>query len=143
MLKRLVELQKTYYILGDFKINIQKFNRTNAAHNCINLIVSNGAILIITKPTRVTPESSSIMDHILTNDSNQILYYTRWITLKRATSWRGPSPDNLTGPRFEPQTSRSRDERVTARPTGRLLVLVTRDRPVGQAITRLSLEREI
>ena len=27
---------------------------------------------------------------------------------------------DLTGPRFEPQTSRSRDERVTARPTGQL-----------------------
>ena len=26
---------------------------------------------------------------------------------------------DLTGPRFEPLTSRSRDERVTARPTGR------------------------
>ena len=26
---------------------------------------------------------------------------------------------DLTGPRFEPQTSRSRDERVTARPIGR------------------------
>ena len=25
---------------------------------------------------------------------------------------------DLTGPRFEPQTSRSRDERFTARPTG-------------------------
>ena len=60
-------------------------------------------------------------------------------------SWRGPSPrhcaratqlrtfeemsqrwrvvgntvSDLTGPRFEPQTSRSRDERVTAQPTGR------------------------
>ena len=30
---------------------------------------------------------------------------------------------DLTGPRFEPQTSRSRDERVTARPTGRLVEL--------------------
>ena len=28
---------------------------------------------------------------------------------------------DLTGPRFEPQTSRSRDEGVTARPTGRLI----------------------
>ena len=62
--------KKTYYILGDFDINMQKFNRTNAAHNHINLIVSNGAIPIITKPTRVTPESSSIIDHIITNDSN-------------------------------------------------------------------------
>ena len=62
--------KKTYYILGDFNINIQKFNRTNAAQNYINLIVSNGAIPIITKPARVTPESSSIIDHIITNDSN-------------------------------------------------------------------------
>ena len=35
--------------------------------------------------------------------------------------WRavGNTVSNLTGPRFEPQTSRSRDECVTARPTGR------------------------
>ena len=35
--------------------------------------------------------------------------------------WRavGNTVFDLTGPRFEPQTSRSRDERVTARPTGR------------------------
>ena len=31
----------------------------------------------------------------------------------------GNTVSDLTGPRFEPQTSRSRDERVTARPTGR------------------------
>ena len=34
--------------------------------------------------------------------------------------WRavGNAVSDLTGPRFKPQTSRSRDERVTARPTG-------------------------
>ena len=31
----------------------------------------------------------------------------------------GNTVSDLTGPRFEPQTSRSRDERVTARPTDR------------------------
>ena len=73
----------------------------------------------------------------LLNQINQILQYTRCNTPKRVTSWRGPSPrhcaratqllskkgvqfvSNLTDPRFEPQTFRSRDERVTARPTGR------------------------
>ena len=37
--------------------------------------------------------------------------------------WRGVgnTVSNLTNPRFEPQTSRSRDKRVTARPTGRCL----------------------
>ena len=32
--------------------------------------MANGAVPIITKPTRITPESSSIIDHIITNDSN-------------------------------------------------------------------------
>ena len=31
---------------------------------------------------------------------------------------------DLTDPRFEPQTSRSRDERVIARPAGRLKILI-------------------
>ena len=78
-------------------------------------------------------------------NSNQIkIQITPWITPKRVTSWRGPSPrhcaratqlrtfeemshrwrvvgntvSDLTGPRFELLTSRSRDERVTARLTG-------------------------
>ena len=71
-------------------------------------------------------------------------HYTRCNTPKRVTSggahfhviapanntapfeemsqrWRavGNTVSDLTGPRFEPLTSRSRDERVTARPNGR------------------------
>ena len=73
---------------------------------------------------------------------NRIFYYTRCITSKRVTSWRSSSPRHCAlatqllskkycsgaspwqhccrfdCPRFEPQTSRSRGERVTARPTG-------------------------
>ena len=74
---------------------------------------------------------------------NQIFCYTGCITPKRVTSLRCPSPrhwssgntaffeemsqlwqavgnivSDLTGSGFKPQTSRSRDERVTARPTG-------------------------
>ena len=72
--------------------------------------------------------------------SNQIFHYTRCTTPKRVTSSRGPfhcalatqlllkkccsggeplaTVSNLTGLRFEPKTSRSSDERVTARPSG-------------------------
>ena len=65
---------------------------------------------------------------------NQIFHYTRCITLKRITSLRGPSPRHCAQatqilakkmsqrgepcPRFQPQTSRSRDECITAPPTG-------------------------
>ena len=61
---------KPYYILGDFNINILKSKCTGISHDYINVIVANGAVPIITKPARVTPESSSIIDHIINNDSN-------------------------------------------------------------------------
>ena len=67
--------------------------------------------------------------------SNQIFYYTRCDTPERVTSWRGPSPPHCARTtqllskmcrsggeplqhyvRFELLISRSRDERVTARP---------------------------
>ena len=80
---------------------------------------------------------------VIVTKSLSLFHYTRCNTPERVTSWRGPSPrhcaratqllskkcrnggeplatvSDLTGPRFEPQTSRSRDERVTARPIGR------------------------
>ena len=72
---------------------------------------------------------------------NQIFHCTRCVMPKRVTSWRGHldvfAPEQpsfsrrnvsavasrwqlsvrLTGPRFEPQTFRSRDERATVRST--------------------------
>ena len=61
----------------------------------------------------------------------------------------GNTVSDLTGPRFEPQTSRSRDERVTARPTGRLSSLKISCRSLNitllirQEILRLLISYEI
>ena len=73
---------------------------------------------------------------------NQISHYTRCNTAKSVKGWLGPlrlgstapleeilqqwravgnTAANLTDLKFEPQTSRSRVERVTSRPTGGLL----------------------
>ena len=38
------------------------------------MLTSNGASCVITKPTRVTPNSSSLIDHILTNDMNNTIH---------------------------------------------------------------------
>ena len=38
------------------------------------MLTSNGAFLLFDKPTRVTYTSSSIIDHIITNDNINILY---------------------------------------------------------------------
>ena len=44
--------------------------RTDAAHDYINVIVGNKASLITNIPSRLTSDSTSIIDHIITNDSN-------------------------------------------------------------------------
>ena len=45
----------------------------NSANLYINLILSHGAIPLITKPTRISNNSSTIIDHIITNDSKHEL----------------------------------------------------------------------
>ena len=47
--------------------------------------------------------------------------------------WRavGNTVSDLTGLRFEPQTSRSRDERVTAQPTGNIFKLYSQNRKIN------------
>ena len=65
--------KKVYYILGDFNINLNRDNRTNSANLYINSILSHDAIPLITKPTRISNNSSTIIDHIITNDSKHEL----------------------------------------------------------------------
>ena len=45
----------------------------NSANLYINSILSHGAILLIIKPTRTSNNSSTIIDHIITNDSKHEL----------------------------------------------------------------------
>ena len=61
---------KTLYLAGDKNINIDRSSRTKTANDYINEMLSYNVIPIITLPTRVTSRSSSIIDHIITNDVN-------------------------------------------------------------------------
>ena len=45
----------------------------NSANLYINTILSHGSILLITKPTKISNNSSTIIDHIITNDSKHEL----------------------------------------------------------------------
>ena len=62
--------KKTYYILGDLNINTSSSNRSLSAEHFVNSILSCGAFPITTKPTRVTATSATIIDHVITNDTN-------------------------------------------------------------------------
>ena len=72
-LGKLTSEKRTFYILGDININISESNSGIQASNYINTIISNGAFNIITKPTRVTPISATLIDHVITNDINHTI----------------------------------------------------------------------
>lgn len=56
------------YITGDFNINLLKHKTDNNVKELINLLYSYYMFPVVTKPTRVTQTSASLIDHIWTND---------------------------------------------------------------------------
>jgi hypothetical protein len=64
------ELQKLnceIYLLGDFNIDVLKYNSYNKASTYIDLLFSLGLIQVITKPTRCKPTSATLIDHVCTD----------------------------------------------------------------------------
>ena len=59
-----------YNILGGINIDINPSskNLSSFAKDYTTMLLSNGAISLITKPTRVTDKTATIIDHIVTND---------------------------------------------------------------------------
>jgi len=56
----------TFYILGDFNVNVSCLS-SNHVSDYLNMLATYNTFEIITKPTRVTDSSATIIDHILTN----------------------------------------------------------------------------
>ena len=59
-----------YFILGDLNIGTFPINRSPDAMHFINTLISCGTFLFITKPTRVTDTTATIINHIITNVRN-------------------------------------------------------------------------
>jgi len=55
------------YILGDFNIDLLRINSHSPTENYINMIYTNGLLPVITKPTRITNHTATLIDHIYTN----------------------------------------------------------------------------
>jgi len=60
--------KKQSVIMGDFNIDLLQFNKHNATDDFINNIFSQCYVPVITKPTRVTHTSATLIDHIYTNN---------------------------------------------------------------------------
>ena len=54
-------------LMGDFNIDLLKFDINNKTNDFLNDIFSNGFLPLITKPTRITSHSATLIDHIHTN----------------------------------------------------------------------------
>ena len=58
---------KIFYIIGDFNLNCLNFEESAEIRQFYNGIFEHGAIPLITRPTRVTKTSATLIDNILTN----------------------------------------------------------------------------
>ena len=58
-----------YYIRGDFNINTAQNQTSGISKKFLYTLISYGAIPLITKASRVKDRSSTIIDHIITNDT--------------------------------------------------------------------------
>jgi len=58
-----------YYICGDFNINIVNLEVESNIKDYVNSLISLPCKLLISKPTRVSDHSATIIDHVSTNDN--------------------------------------------------------------------------
>ena len=59
------------YILGDLNLDLLKYNESNIVKNYVDMLFSFGFLQLIMKPTRCTPNSATLIDHIITKNPNK------------------------------------------------------------------------
>ena len=62
------------YLISDININIFSINNAKYARDCGNMLASNGYFPLITLPTRVNDVSSTLIDHLITNDYKNSIF---------------------------------------------------------------------
>ena len=73
-LDRLLQLfqNKTIFLVGDMHINILNYANHTDTDNLVDLLYSKGMYPLITKPTRITSTSATLLDNIFTNEHRLI-----------------------------------------------------------------------
>ena len=75
-MQKIIEIQsiikeenKISYLMGDFNIDLLKVNTHAKTNEFVNYVISQGFLPTITRPTRITPHSATLIDHIYSNDN--------------------------------------------------------------------------
>ena len=69
LLSKIVHNDKPVYIMGDFNINLLNEDVHAPTNDFINIMSSHSLYPSITKPTRITPNSATLIDNIFTNSN--------------------------------------------------------------------------
>lgn len=75
-LTKLDHLNKHIYIAGDLNLNILEYTSKNEVKTFVDTLLQHNLIPTITKPTRVTLTSATIIDNIITNNFHNNEYQT-------------------------------------------------------------------
>ena len=62
---------KLVYIMGDFNVDLLKYDTDNDVQHFVNTLFSNFILPLITRPTRITNATATLLDNIITNQFNQ------------------------------------------------------------------------
>ena len=63
------EENKIAYLMGDFNIDLLKVNLHAKTNEFVNDVISRGFLPKITRPTRITPHTATLIDNIYSNDN--------------------------------------------------------------------------
>ena len=59
---------KPFYMLGDLNIDLLKYEEHRLTSSFLDMFYSNNVFPLITKPTRVTQTTATLIDHVLTKN---------------------------------------------------------------------------
>ena len=68
-----ISFENKLYLMGDFKINIFNSRSHQSTNEGINLMFSNGMFPLISKRTRITSSTATLIDNIFTNNLEQCM----------------------------------------------------------------------
>ena len=67
ILENISKEQKSFFLLGDFNVNLLNYNGHNETNEFLDSLASNSFIPLILQPTRITSHSNALIDNIFLN----------------------------------------------------------------------------
>ena len=67
LLENISKEQKSFFLLGDFNVNLLNYNEPNQTNEFLDSLASNSFIPLILQPTRITSHSNTLIDNVFSN----------------------------------------------------------------------------